>query len=63
MKIDILPITEAGPCNYCNKGKLASSNTPKLQYPYSHVFVIKGRSIATNFCEECLDTFRVMVRR
>ena len=52
MEITKQNIKDAGSCNFCNKGVLKTDGFG-LNYPYSKVYVIKGKCVAINICFEC----------
>lgn len=49
-------IVTAGTCNLCSRGKLTNFNG--LEFPYNHVFVIRGNSIAIVICRECIKEIK-----
>ncbi len=50
-------IDDAGSCNLCSRGILNKSGT-NLNFPYNHVFVIRGNSIAIVICRGCIKEIK-----
>jgi len=44
-------IHQAGACNFCSRGKPAENKG--LVYPYTDVFVLNGKQMSMNICEDC----------
>lgn len=52
MKIEIKSVREAGPCNFCRRGK---GDWEKItNYPYTQVYEIEGNMISVRMCEDCV---------
>lgn len=41
-------------CHYCDKGRLKHSGYG-LSYPYDKVIEVTGKTMSSNFCEECYE--------
>ena len=50
-------IVSAGTCNLCSRGTLTKDNKG-LDFPYNHVYVIRGNSIAILICRECIKELK-----
>lgn len=55
MKIEIKPVKDVGPCNFCRRGK---GDWEKItNYPYTQVYEIEGNTIGFRMCEDCVIEF------
>ncbi|MNC19163.1 hypothetical protein D3C75_670900 [compost metagenome] len=48
--------TDNGSCHYCERGTLKKDGYG-LDYPYTQMVRIEGRSMVTNCCFECFEVF------
>jgi hypothetical protein len=54
MKIRISTVEKEGSCNYCDRGKLATSGRG-LIFPYTELIVVEGKQISSVFCRDCFN--------
>jgi len=50
-------IGDTGSCNFCNRGTLRKDGMG-LDFPYNHVYVIRGNSVVINICRECIKEIK-----
>jgi hypothetical protein len=53
MQIEVKPVNEVGPCNFCDRG-LINDDGCSLSFPYHTVHVLSGKQIQVRMCAECL---------
>ena len=57
LNINYEHIDKVGTCNLCSRGTL-KKNGGGLDFPYNHVFIIRGNSIAIVICRECIKELK-----
>ena len=57
LNISYKNIKEVGSCNFCSRGTLKKFETG-LDFPYNHVYVIRGNSIAIVICRNCIKELK-----
>ena len=50
-------IDKVGSCSFCNRGILNKNGT-NLNYPYNHVFVVRGNTVSTRMCRQCVKELK-----